>query len=530
MTKEEFEQIKDAFKKEEFRKMFANYVNEVNDPKNRAIYESEITQMEKDRGVDITFVHPVPGYVIKTSVDGKQKAFINICQNDNVGKPSSKPATQQGTSGADWSVPYIQAAPKIDLDKNRNRCLVYDVVFHPDTLFLARENNAFRKFVNDTALMAVEDNYNVKLDRRNLKFPKMKFKGAQQATVIRRKRTDMSDVKDPDELFDIPNYPYEPLAENPSPIVTKVKEEPTQTYTTPHYILNHRKEVDMHEFSYAPDAKMYAATPTELILKIDLPLIKSALDMNLDVCERSLLLVTEGTAKYKLEVKLPWPVDEDAGTAKFDKSTKQLHITLPVKRKPLGPAVDPSHEDSGVESDHNPPKSSSDEDTSDNTFPSESGVVVEETLRTSPFLDPDAHYSFPSYTLNPCERSLAAVLDTPKVDSTSLKYRLIPQGVHLCFVSLGSGFFPINYTFCIKVMGGEFNPGSLNVDISEDNVVVKLIVLCHDTLDACHFLIGPQPDSLTEKFTMFPSVVSAKCDAKPQVIFLLFYFYFDCGY
>jgi hypothetical protein len=66
------------------------YAEEISDPENRKLYEQEITQMEQERGMDVQFIHPKPGHVLKTSVDGDMKAFINICQNDKIGKPVSK--------------------------------------------------------------------------------------------------------------------------------------------------------------------------------------------------------------------------------------------------------------------------------------------------------------------------------------------------------------------------------------------------------------------------------------------------------
>lgn len=61
ITKSEVDRIGEALKDEKFRKMFAEYAEELSDPKNRELYEQEIAQMEADRGMDVQFVHPKPG-------------------------------------------------------------------------------------------------------------------------------------------------------------------------------------------------------------------------------------------------------------------------------------------------------------------------------------------------------------------------------------------------------------------------------------------------------------------------------------
>jgi dynein assembly factor 2 len=190
VTRDEVNKIGEALKHKEFRQLFVDYCEEINDPENRRIYEEEITQLENERGVDITFVNPEPCYVIKTSSDGTTKTFINIATNEKVDKPSHAVATSaDGKRGLSWSLPHILAPPRRDMDKKGALCHVYDVVFHPDALHLASRNASFRKLVNDTAIDAIEQNFKVKLDRANMKFPKgLAYKGMAKPTVIRKKK------------------------------------------------------------------------------------------------------------------------------------------------------------------------------------------------------------------------------------------------------------------------------------------------------------------------------------------------------
>ena len=53
--------------------------------------------------------------------------------------------------------------------------------------------------------------------------------------------------------------------------------------------------------------------------------------IDLDVLEHLLTLESSLPVAYKLVLKLPYPVHDDQGSAKFDKSLHTLAVTLPVK-------------------------------------------------------------------------------------------------------------------------------------------------------------------------------------------------------
>jgi dynein assembly factor 2 len=189
LTNDELQRFSEAFKKEEFRKLFTEYAEELADPKNRELYEQEIRAVEEQRGSDVTFIHPKPGHVIKTILNGKNKCFINIATNENVDKPSyTKTNEINGKQGAHWSLPHCLAGPHEDIDHESKKCTVYDVIFSPDTYRMAETNAKFMTMVEDSALDSVENNYHCKLDRNNVKRLKMKFKGVPKATIIRKKK------------------------------------------------------------------------------------------------------------------------------------------------------------------------------------------------------------------------------------------------------------------------------------------------------------------------------------------------------
>lgn len=391
VTQDELNSIGEALKKEEFRKLLCDYVQEIQNPENRKLYEEELTELEKQRGVDITFVTPNACFVVKTSTNGNVKTFINICSNDNIGVPLS---TKQG-SGLNWQVPYVLAPPRLDFDKKQEKCNVYDVVFHPDSIELGKKNKDFKQLLLDTALNGIEQNFKVTLDKVNLKFPKISFKGSVHPTVLRRKSESKSkpskegpDIEE-DELVQklygdnqelnktelngrsngeqtpqghpsngsnkplsdvIPNgihdptanglntplnYPYPPLEENKPIIVTNLNEiklngAPNEQYTTPKYIIKEYNEVNLDNYTNNKFCKSNVTIPSKLIVEIKLPLLKTIEFMQLNIRGKEFEFVSEKPSKYKLNVTLPYCVDDDNGTAKFEVDKKLLVVTLPV--------------------------------------------------------------------------------------------------------------------------------------------------------------------------------------------------------
>ncbi|XP_076285629.1 PIH1 domain-containing protein Nop17-like [Lasioglossum baleicum] len=563
VTKEELKTLSECLKKEEFRKLLIEYAEEVTDPENRKLYEKEITQLEKERGVDVTFVNPEPGYVIKTSVNGNRKCFLNIGKSDIVARPSSQPSYEQGHRGLQWSIPYTLIPPRDDLDKKNVRCMVFDVVFHPDTIYLASKNGRFREIVNNTAMDGVESNFQVKLDRKNLRFPKMNYKGVSQPTVIRKpskepakEQLDMEPeiyqklMADYDEKREQHTKRLEKKPQRVPPPSTYYQEkqecnrDSTDKYATPKFSIKHQSSIELEDFSTSRDAKMNATVPKRLIVEVDLPLLKTATDASLDVQERFLSIKSEKPAMYLLDLPLPYRVDPDNGTAKFDPKYKKLVVTLPV----IPPMVSSSdtREDSGVDSDHGSPiplyHADSVEDCSEQSSPHESDKkLVEEcetvfatpkieekcehandcgdtALRTSSiettdaFTNPSIKYSLPAFTCNIYDNQLAIIINVKNVDPNSIRHRILQNnlGIHATLTSVGAGFFPQHYSFCLKIYKDSVEPESLVIEPWDNNVVFT--VTLRNTEDLARYYVGTSEEFMEERD--FPTATSFKNQLK----------------
>lgn len=451
ITRDEVHRIGEAFKDAEFRKLFVDYCQEISDPENKKIYEAEITQMEKERGVEVTFINPEPGYVIKTSLGGTTKTFINVATSDKIDKPSSTSSTgPDGKRGLNWSLPYTLSPPRRDMDNKKQLCQVYDVVFHPDALHLASRNASFRKLVNDTAIDAVQQAFEVSLDGTNLKFPNISYKGVAKPTVIRKKMKN----------FDAENFEPSPIDkifppmpnDSAKPSVMTPTDTQASNYTIPKYKIVQRRGVELQEMTHGPDAKLNLTIPSELVVTIDLPLLNTTNDVNLDVTNKRIHLTSEKPAKYRLDISLPYDVKEDVGSAKFDKSKRQLVVTLPVVPEKRIRLTDFQREDSGIESDNQHGKIELCDENGSESSNDSPAYDLAEVEGPDAFLEAKVVYVLPNFTFNHIDEILAFTLHVKNVDSTSIVIdrRDLVNTAHIKFSSIGAGFYPIHYSFCVK--------------------------------------------------------------------------------
>ncbi|XP_013182344.1 PREDICTED: protein kintoun [Papilio xuthus] len=526
LTRTDIEAIQEAMKSKKFREMLADYCDEVRDPANQALYQKEMTQLEKERGYDITFINPKGGYVIKTSVAGDRKAFINICSNENIGKPLHSVESVNGQKGMNWQIPYSLIPPREDYDNKKQRCIIYDVVFHPDTLRMAEVNERFREIVNKTAFDGLQSTYKIHLDINNCRFPKSFYKGMTTSAVFRKEDPNFKPPTEEDskelspeiieKLYPQHNYTKQKEPQESSEVKTQAKRkaEPEKKefshsidegYTIPKYIIKQQKNVDLQDYTFHKNSKQYSAIPSQLVVEINLPLISSTKDCILDVNEKSLSLVVEKPAKYKLNLTLPYPVDDNCGNAKFDKTKHMLIVTLPVIRN----VQDNGHDnlkllkvDSGVESEENSGSQSDEDNTngkkiivlsSNETSDSNPPELEKETITDEPFLETSISYVLPSYTHNILDDVIAFTFHVKNTEPESVMVKNDGNEITIKFTTIGSGFVPVHHA-AIIVFGDNIKFKTVNGEAWDNNVILQL-ELAGDIPQS--FNIGLTKDSMT---------------------------------
>ncbi|KAM9292045.1 protein kintoun [Morus bassanus] len=329
LSAEEAERLQRAFRDEQFRALFAEYAAELADPEQRRLYEEEVTALERERGVEVRFVHPAAGYVLRTSQAGSRRCYLNVCSNPQVGAPQAR--AEPG--GHRWALPYSLAPGREELGRGGQRRLVYDVVFHPAALRLAARSSRFRRLLSDTALEAVERHCSVQLDRANAAVLRgTKYKGVPQAPVVRTPLPGASPPTPADGSDDspLPPFPFPPAP--PPPPAAPPPARPAGP-TTPRWSIRHRSYVDLQDYRYCRDSAP-SPVPRELVVTVELPLLRSAAQAELEIRGRELRLDSQRPA-YRLRLRLPYDVDESGGRAAFHKAQRRLLVTLPVV--PPGP-------------------------------------------------------------------------------------------------------------------------------------------------------------------------------------------------
>lgn len=419
----------------------------------------------------------------------------------------------------------------------------------------------------------------VKLDRKNIRFPKINFKGVSQPTVIRKP------CEKPIEKLDIEPEIYQKLMSSYDEVRSRnaktrdekpKRESPTikyfnskntsndelidSEYTTPKFIVKHQSYLDMDEFRETKDAKMNATVPKNLIIEVNLPLLKSASDAVLDVQERQLLLKSETPAKYRLDLPLSYRVDPDQGSAKFDAKVKKLTVTLPVITNSLNndhhhhtdattKILTDGKEDSGVESDQacSPVPESQLSDENKNTINSSESVqnflnsdesivlktdcstdeVEFSSNPTSHFLDPNVKYCLPAFTCNVYEGVLAITVHSKNVEPDSIRHKILDDqaGLHVILTSIGSGYFPVYYSLCLKIGNERIVAESLAIEPWDNNVVLSIKIKNAETLT--QYFAGINEDDLEIKDLTAAASIQNKLQELEVVLFYFIIFLFN---
>ena len=160
-TEDEKTKFQKAFDDPEFRKMFAEYMDDMQNPEYREETEQYISQLEGEQKVPKgkEMIRPTAGFVGKTykiiKDKKEEKVFINVVASEKVAKPTNK----QTKEGQNWSLPYSLGPPHMEKDKNGSNVACFDCCFHPEALDLSRGHSRFRDLLVHSAMDGIEEGY-----------------------------------------------------------------------------------------------------------------------------------------------------------------------------------------------------------------------------------------------------------------------------------------------------------------------------------------------------------------------------------
>ena len=258
-----------------------------------------------------------------------------------------------------------------------------------------------------------------------------------------------------------------------------------------------------------------------------LPLIKKASSVDLDVLPKSLKLISEQPAKYKLDLTLPFEVDDSQGSAKFDKSKNKLIVTLPVVPAKILPVVLGSSEEALVPEagDNGEAEVTSNDDIpplievlpepvtetphtnghdreSDEASPVQPEPVPNDADEAEVAKKDDKKvFALPDLDFLQDDESVTLILDVKNAQRESIRKSFLSnRSFQLSVTSLGSGGFPMDWRVCVAFdedcVVDETNS---YVDVGPHNVVVTFVKVDESLGQWKKFSIGLNEDSLQVK-------------------------------
>lgn len=282
------------------------------------IKDESDTKQQTSGGIPYTTIVPVPVMCLKTRTDKGEKVFINLCHSGNVPEPKDLTDDEllqvlESEDPTQFRIPMSIGEPHAEIDKSGSGCTAYDVVVNPKFMDKMKRSELFKTFFLTIMCEGIESKYEILLKRDWVVLKNRKCVGKMMEQHIRTKSKPL--------IMDMDNGLPEQL--------------PTEQPEKRNLI----EEVQQHEedlMKRAPEPKFtIIQEPTEghpdfLVAEIHLPNIKTAQSLTLDIGEDHLVLMTRSHV-YHLDIFLPFNLVTEECGAQFDRTTKILTVTMPVK-------------------------------------------------------------------------------------------------------------------------------------------------------------------------------------------------------
>ncbi|CAL4124096.1 unnamed protein product [Meganyctiphanes norvegica] len=198
VSRAELAQLGKHLKDEKFRALLTEFAQEVSAPGKKAQFEKEVIALEAERGVQVVFVEPKPGFAIALQLKKNKDhghVYLNICSSEVVDKPKCTRIDTGNKKGLNWALPHLVPQPRKEVvsgvllpgqsGSKNEALLVYDVVFHPDALHLASRNRLMRDTVIKSAVDSLVNTYKLSV-KCNIEIEKVEYVGKVARSVIRK--------------------------------------------------------------------------------------------------------------------------------------------------------------------------------------------------------------------------------------------------------------------------------------------------------------------------------------------------------
>lgn len=117
------------------------------------------------------------------------------------------------------------------------------------------------------------------------------------------------------------------------------------------------------------------------------------------------------------------------------------------------------------------------------------------------FMNPRLKYCLPPFVCNVYDNLLAITVSVKNVEANSIAHKFLEgnSGIHVLLTSMGSGFFPIHYSLCIKIRQDAVSGESFTVEPWDNNVVFTVRLNQHDDDGIAHYFAGIDDQFMEER-------------------------------
>lgn len=270
------------------------------------------------QAIPTTQVIPKPGFCLKTKNDKDEKIFINICMADNVPSPkdlSDKELIEilESDDPTGFRIPMSIGEPHAEIDKSGKGCTAYDVVVNPAFMEKMKSSELFKTFFLTVTLEGIDSKYDTKLSREWVILKNRRFVGRLQEQSVRtQSKPVIMEMDHPDDsIVGTKSAPQNKLIQE----VSSSQEDKRSRGKEPDYRIVQEPAEGYPEF---------------LVAEINLPQVKVCSSISLDIGEDRILLQTRSNIYY-LDIYLPFDLQQSECGAQFNRKTRILTITMPVK-------------------------------------------------------------------------------------------------------------------------------------------------------------------------------------------------------
>ncbi|XP_038634555.1 PIH1 domain-containing protein 2 [Scyliorhinus canicula] len=278
------------------------------------------------------FSPPEPHTCFQTTIleFGERLLYVNLCMWSCISAPKTE------------SDPVPLAGG--NLEENVEGTEIYtvtDVVYSPEVLKKVNEDTVERDQLVRLAMKYIEEQHSLRLShsytlmkyklKGNKKQMKQRLTGKASPAQTAREVTSESGTSLLQQLTSLnltgkENEENSPPIWLPSDIRHPKKSGLIEEISSTEFDSGNKVETPNYQLSLSKDENEKATT---IQLKVELPKVSSVTECNLSVSKND--LVVDVPRKYRLQLDLAETISEDMVTAKFNKKTRILSVTMPIK-------------------------------------------------------------------------------------------------------------------------------------------------------------------------------------------------------